>query len=298
MRRSRELLRLYISLRDLITKSPSSSTRSFPGLVIPFSSSFSSTLNGEDDKRSPKSQRDLLLLEKFRLRKLKGSSTTSEKIMEKNLKDEDERTEVVTNFKKLGLCEKLIEVLEKLGVLVPSEIQCAGIPAVLEGKSVLMSSLSGHDRTLAYLLPLIQLLRQDRKLSHSNLKHPRAVVLCATEENAEQCFNAAKYIIRHAEFKSTKNDASLNNEQSDVSIGLVIGSPSEILQYIEEGTVIPEEIRYLVIDDADIMFDSDLGGEIHKIIRQLPDYTSNFATGGLQTVLVTSTLTEVWCCML
>ncbi|KAI9070884.1 hypothetical protein K1719_021800 [Acacia pycnantha] len=300
MRKRRELLRLYSSLRCGTSKSPSSASRR---LIIPFSYSSSSNPCDEDDKRSPKSQRDSMLLEKFRLRKLKGSSTssqsspqascsTSEKVAEKDLKNEDESSKVVNNFKELGLCEELIIVLEKLGILVPTEIQCVGIPAVLEGKSVLISSVCGPDRILAYLLPLIQLLRQDTKLSHSNLRHPRAIVLCATEEKAEQCFNAAKYIIDQVELESSKDD-SPNTEKSDVSIGLVIGPPSEILQYIEEGTVIPEEIRYLVVDDAECMFDSGLGLKVHKILRHLPDYTSELPTKGLQTVLVASTITEV-----
>lgn len=177
-RRGRELLGLYFSLRSPIklhslTELPSP-TCSFQGFT-PFASSFSSTTstpNGEEEKTSPMSQRDSLLLDKFRLRKLKGSSKTaqggpqastlqtwsssSEKVAEKDLKNEDEPTKVVNDFKELGLAEEFIVVLEKIGVLVPSEIQCVGIPAVLEGKSVLMSSLSGPDRTLAYLLPLIQ----------------------------------------------------------------------------------------------------------------------------------------------
>lgn len=62
----------------------------------------------------------------------------------------------MTDFGKLGLIDELVEVLGKIGVLSPSEIQCLGIPAILERKSVLLSSVSGHHRTLAYLLPLIQ----------------------------------------------------------------------------------------------------------------------------------------------
>ncbi|XP_028804992.1 DEAD-box ATP-dependent RNA helicase 39 isoform X2 [Neltuma alba] len=254
MRRCREILRLYSSLRYGTAKSPSSPFDS-PGFIIPLSYSFSSNPDGNDDKRSPNSQRDSLLLEKFRLRKLEGSSTTSqgspqasEKEIEKDLKNEDESSNVVTDFKVLGLCKELIEFLEKLGLLIPTEIQCVGIPAVLKGKSVLMSSVSGPDRILAYLLPLIQLLRQDTKLSQSKLRHPRAIVLCATEEKAELCFNAAKFIIHHTELKSAKGDLP-NNEKSDASIGLVIGPPCEILQYIEEGMVIPEEIRYLVLGE-------------------------------------------------
>ncbi|KAF7812629.1 DEAD-box ATP-dependent RNA helicase 39 [Senna tora] len=303
-RRSIELLRsnsLYSSLSSPIklnppTKlpSPNCASQGFTPIASSFSASTTtSSPNGEDERTSPspRSQRDSLLLEKFRLRKLKG--TGEEKETEKGLKGEDEPTKVVTHFKELGVGEVLVEVLEKIGILVPSEIECVGIPAVLEGKSVLLSSMSGPDRILTYLLPLIQLLRQDAELSRPNSQHPRALVLCATEEKAEQCFNAAKYLIHHAELKSAKDGVSPDNDQSNVSIGLVIGPPSEILQYIEERTVIPADIKYLVLDDVDCMLDSGLGPEILKIIRPLQGHTSKSTTKALQTVLVTSTITEI-----
>lgn len=123
---------------------------------------------------SSKSQRDSLLLEQFKQRKLKGSSSkdlkvstsdpssvdtaagTEKKVVQKGLQNESESTMVVANFKELGVSEELVEVMDGIGEFVPSEIQCVVIPAILEGKSVLLSSPSDHDRTLAYLLPLIQ----------------------------------------------------------------------------------------------------------------------------------------------
>lgn len=63
---------------------------------------------------------------------------------------------------------------------------------------------------------------------------------------ALQCFNAAKYIIHNVELKSVKDRPSPGNGESHASIGLMIGTPCEILEYIEEGSVVPAEIRYLV----------------------------------------------------
>ncbi|KAJ1385966.1 RNA helicase, DEAD-box type, Q motif [Sesbania bispinosa] len=200
---------------------------------------------------------------------------------------------VVSNFKDLGLIEELFEVMEGIGDFVPSEIQCVVIPAILEGKNVLLSSPSEPDRTLAYLLPLIQLLRRDRELLGPNSKHPRAIVLCASEEKAEQCFNAAGYVIHNADLKSAKNCASADNKQSNSSIGLMIGTPCEILQYIEEGIVVPAELRYLVLDDADCMLCSGLSPEIHKILRPLQDHDSKSTVKRLQTILAISTISEV-----
>lgn len=240
-------------------------------------------------------------MEQFKQRKLKGSSkdsngTDSEEVVQKGVENnnENDSTMVVASLKELGVSEELVEVMEGIGDFVPSEIQCVVIPSVLEGKSVLLSAPSEPDTTLAFLLPLIQLLRRDRELLGSNSKHPRAIVLCATEEKAMQCFNAAKYIIHNAELKSAKDDdASADNGQSHASIGLIIGTPCEILQYIEEGSVVPAEIRYLVFDEADCMLEGGLGPEIHKILRPLQDHESKSSVRRLQTILAISTIAEV-----
>lgn len=72
------------------------------------------------------------------------------------------------------------------------------------------------------------------------------LVLIFTTWFALQCFNAARYIIHNAEVKSAKNRASSDTEKSNSSIGLMIGTPHEILQYIEEGTIVPAELKCLV----------------------------------------------------
>ncbi|XP_027337747.1 DEAD-box ATP-dependent RNA helicase 39-like [Abrus precatorius] len=205
------------------------------------------------------------------------------------MQNKSDSTMVVASFKELGVSEELVKVMEGIGGFVPSEIQCVAIPAILEGKSLLLSSPSEPDRTLAFLLPFIQ----DGELHSLNLKHPRAIVLCATEEKALQCFNAARYIIHNAEFISAKDCASPDNGQSDPSIGLMIGTPCEILQYIEEGSIVPAEIQYLVLDDTDCMLGSGLGPKIYKILRPLQDHESKSTVKRLQTILAISTIAEV-----
>lgn len=215
-------------------------------------------------------------------------------MVQKGLENESEKnTMVVGGFKELGLSDVLVEVMEEIGEFVPSEIQCVVIPTILDGKSLLLSSPAQHDRTLAYLLPLIQLLRRDRELLGSNSKHPPAVVLCASDEKTEQCYNAARYIIQNAELKSAKNSASSDNEKSNSSIGLMIGTPCEILQFIEEGTVVPAELKYLVLDEADSMLQDNLSPEIHKILRPLQHNESNSSVKRLQTIMAISTIAEV-----
>ena len=85
-----------------------------------------------------------------------SSDADTEKVVQKGVRNENDPTLVVRGFKELGVSEELVEVMEGIGEFVPTEIQCVAIPAVLEGKSVLLSSPSEPDRTLAFLLPLIQ----------------------------------------------------------------------------------------------------------------------------------------------
>lgn len=63
---------------------------------------------------------------------------------------------LVESFEELGLSEEVMGAVREMGIEVPTEIQCIGIPSILDGKSVVLGSHTGSGKTLAYLLPLVQ----------------------------------------------------------------------------------------------------------------------------------------------
>lgn len=71
-------------------------------------------------------------------------------------KPENKKKWEVENFGGLGLTEEVLAAVREMGIEVPTEIQCIGIPAVLEGKTVVLGSHTGSGKTLAYMLPLAQ----------------------------------------------------------------------------------------------------------------------------------------------
>lgn len=73
-------------------------------------------------------------------------------------KPENKKKREVENFGELGLTEEVLAAVREMGIEVPTEIQCIGIPAVLEGKTVVLGSHTGSGKTLAYMLPLAQVL--------------------------------------------------------------------------------------------------------------------------------------------
>ncbi|XP_010530131.1 PREDICTED: DEAD-box ATP-dependent RNA helicase 39 [Tarenaya hassleriana] len=262
----------------------------------------------------PDQLKHTILLERLRLRHLKESAKPQQSKISStrspagiyNGEDDSEQSnskrkkkkKVVENFEELGLSEEVMGALREMNIEVPTEIQCIGIPAVLERKSVVLGSHTGSGKTLAYLLPLVQLMREDEaslgKITRP--RRPRTVVLCPTRELSEQVYRVAKSISHHARFRSTlisggsrlrPQEDSLNN-----AIDMVVGTPGRVLQHIEDGNMVYGDIRYLVLDEADTMFDRGFGPDIRKFLAPLKNRASKPNGQGFQTVLVTATMTK------
>ncbi|XP_044511062.1 DEAD-box ATP-dependent RNA helicase 39-like [Mangifera indica] len=261
----------------------------------------------------PEQLKHSMLLERLRLRHLKDSNkpTLQPKTQEqagsfgdKEGKggdfDNNKKKRVVSvgSFEELGLSEEVMGAVREIGIEVPTEIQCIGIPAILDEKSVVLGSHTGSGKTLAYLLPLVQLLRRDEAELGRLMKprRPRAVVLCPTRELSEQVFRVAKSISHHARFRSIMvsgggrlrpQEDSLNNP-----IDMVVGTPGRILQHIEDGNIVYGDIKYVVLDEADTMFDRGFGPEIRKFLAPLKHRATKPDGQGFQTILVAATMTK------
>lgn len=188
--------------------------------------------------------------------------------------------------------------MREAGISKPTEIQCVGVPAVLSGTSVVLGSHTGSGKTLAYLLPLVQLLRHDEATLGMSLKprRPRAVVLCPTRELTEQVFRVAKSISHHARFRSTMVSGGTRlrpqEDSLNMPVDMVVGTPGRILDHIKEGNIVYGDIKYLVLDEADTMFDQGFGEDIRKFLAPLKNRASKPGDQGFQTVLVSATMTK------
>uniref|UniRef100_J3KX36 RNA helicase n=1 Tax=Oryza brachyantha TaxID=4533 RepID=J3KX36_ORYBR len=256
--------------------------------------------------KAPATSRHELLLERLRLRHLKGPSTAParpsarEKAGRGGAQDvqQKRRVEVVDSFEELGLGEEVMAALGEMGISKPTEIQCVGVPSVLAGTSVVLGSHTGSGKTLAYLLPLVQLLRRDEAVLGMSMKprRPRAVVLCPTRELTEQVFRVAKSISHHARFRSTMvSGGSRIRPQEDslnMPVDMVVGTPGRILDHIKDGNMVYGDIKYLVLDEADTMFDQGFGPDIRKFLAPLKNRAAKPGDQGFQTVLVTATMTK------
>ncbi|KAF3326928.1 DEAD-box ATP-dependent RNA helicase 39 isoform X2 [Carex littledalei] len=254
---------------------------------------------------SPPPSRHALLLDRLRLRHLKDSVSTTniqnvdaEAKRKKKGKEGEKSVKIPSTFEELGLEKELMEALEEMRIEKPTEIQCMGIPAVLQGQSIAMGSHTGSGKTLAYMLPLVQLMRRDEALSGVLMKprRPRAVVLCPTRELSEQVYRVSKSISHHARFRSTMVSGGVRlrpqEDSLNAPVDMVVGTPGRILQHIKDGNIVYGDIKYVVLDEADTMFDQGFGPDIRKFLAPLRTRASKYGDKGFQTVLVTATMTE------
>ncbi|KAG8377272.1 hypothetical protein BUALT_Bualt08G0011000 [Buddleja alternifolia] len=260
-----------------------------------------------DDNATLQPIKHSILLERLRQRHLKESAaqtpkesitTTATKNKKVTKKSDDANGGVVGSFEELGLSKEVMGALGEMGISEPTEIQRIGIPAVIKGRSVVLGSHTGSGKTLAYLLPLVQLMRRDEELHGMLMKprRPRAVVLCPTRELCEQVFRVSKSISHHARFRSTmvSGGGRLRPQEDSLNspIDMIVGTPGRVLQHVEEGNMVYGDIKYLVLDEADTMFDRGFGPDIRKFIGPLKNRASKAEGLGFQTVLVTATMTK------
>ena len=169
------------------------------------------------------------------------------------------------SFRKLGLSEQLLKLLEKEGFSEPSEIQEKVIPLVLQGKDVIGGSATGSGKTLAFGTGIIE------KTEHN--KGLQVLILTPTRELAEQVGNV---FVRFSEYKQLNvaivyGGVNIGHQIRDLrNSEIVVGTPGRIIDHMERGTINFSELKILVLDEADRMLDMGFIHDVEKIIKNCP----------------------------
>lgn len=252
----------------------------------------------EVDKPQEQS-RVISLLEKLRSRHLKNTQNVAKLPSKRTTNSQKEtKSPTVSSFAEMELAPETMSAIKELNISVPTEVQCLGIPAILGGQSIVLASHTGSGKTLAYMLPLVQLLRKDEGEVgvQTKPKRPRAVVLCPTRELSEQVFRVAKSISHHARFRSTMiSGGGPMKPQGDAlsnPLEMVVGTPGRLLQHVTQGNIFYGDIKYVVLDEADTMFDRGFGPDLRKFLNPLRNRAAKSGDKGFQSVLVTATITK------
>ncbi len=181
------------------------------------------------------------------------------------------------SFEQMGLSPNILSALKAMKFDKPTEVQGTAIPEILNGKDVFVRSKTGTGKTAAFLIPLMQQMRPGRD--------PGALVVVPTRELALQIDGVARKLAANTKLHVTTvyGGVSLNPQIDALESGtdLLVGTPGRIIDLMERGAAHLSEVRFLVLDEADLMLDMGFIDDIEYILRSVPQ--------GKQTMLFSAT---------
>ncbi len=166
----------------------------------------------------------------------------------------------------LPLKAELIESLKRMGITTPTEVQERTLQPILDGKDVIVRSKTGTGKTLAFLVPIMQRLKKSREIS--------AVIIVPTRELAMQVAEVAAELGGHMHVKScvVYGGASINVQMEQLARGvdIVVGTPGRMIDLMSRGALDLQEVKYVVLDEADRMLDMGFENDIKEILVSIP----------------------------
>lgn len=168
-------------------------------------------------------------------------------------------------FEKLGISNRLLDTLNKERITSPTEIQEKTIPLALKGTNIVGGSATGSGKTLAFSSPIVENLKPEKKV--------QALILTPTRELAEQVSGAIEKFSKGTGLKilAVYGGVNIDNQIRKLAVAdIVIGTPGRILDHLNRRTLSLRNIRILVLDEVDRMFDMGFQHDVEKIINECP----------------------------
>jgi len=172
-------------------------------------------------------------------------------------------------FSELGLAPEILKAIERMGFEEASPIQSAAIPVLLEGADVVGQSQTGSGKTAAFGIPAIQCV-------DPSVRAPQVLILCPTRELAVQ---VAEEIAKLAFFKRGVRELPIYGGQSyerqfkglHAGAQIIIGTPGRVMDHLERKSLKLDQIKMVILDEADRMLDMGFVDDIKTILRQVPE---------------------------
>lgn len=173
----------------------------------------------------------------------------------------------LTNFSELNISESTLKSLERMGFEEATPIQAGTIPLAVEGHDIIGQAQTGTGKTVAFGVPLIEKV---------DPKEPtiQALVIAPTRELAIQCSEElhkigygkrSKILSVYGGQDISRQIRALKNKPQ-----IIVGTPGRILDHIKRRTLKLENVKTLVLDEADEMLNMGFIEDINAILENVP----------------------------
>jgi superfamily II DNA/RNA helicase len=176
--------------------------------------------------------------------------------------------ELSVTFESLGIRDDLVTTLQANGILTPFPVQILTIPDALAGHDVCGKAKTGSGKTLAFGLPLIE-----RTEGRSARRRPQSLVLVPTRELANQITDALAPLAETRELWLTAiyGGVSMFRQIQALRAGvdIVVATPGRLNDLLERDELSLNDIRFVVIDEADQMADMGFLPQVERILSRI-----------------------------
>ena len=172
------------------------------------------------------------------------------------------------DFNSFNLHPKITAGIVAAGYTLPTPIQAAAIPKIMQRRDVMGLAQTGTGKTAAFGLPILHRLMQGRRGG------VRALVIAPTRELAEQIHVSLNQLGKQSGLRSATiyGGVGINPQISRLKSGvdIVVACPGRLLDHIKQKTINLSQLDVLVLDEADRMFDMGFLPDIRRIVTCLP----------------------------
>ncbi|WP_419494638.1 DEAD/DEAH box helicase [Chryseobacterium bernardetii] len=176
------------------------------------------------------------------------------------------------SFESLGLSHNIIRSVKKLGYLKPFPIQEQAVPVILQGKDLMGIAKTGSGKTACFVMPILEKLQNTEAKKGRNVQ---VLILVPTRELAiqiDEVFRAfTETLKRDIRTMAVYGGVSINPQMKGMfGVEVLIATPGRLLDLIDHNALSISEIKHLVIDEADKMFQLGFGEEMNRLFELMP----------------------------
>ena len=178
-------------------------------------------------------------------------------------------TGLISSFSDLMLDARIMRALEEMEFEAPTEIQAQAIPLIREGKDVIGRSQTGTGKTMAFAIPAIEKIN-----THEDRPTVQVLIMCPTRELALQCGEEIRKLTRFIggiHPAEVYGGAAMDRQITRLKkANIVIGTPGRIMDHMRRRTLKLDNVKYVVLDEADEMLSMGFKEDMETILRETP----------------------------
>jgi ATP-dependent RNA helicase DbpA len=175
---------------------------------------------------------------------------------------------MTTPFSSLPISQPLLQLIHEMGYTNMTPIQAASIPVLMAGRDLVGQSQTGSGKTAAFIIPILE------KINVEN-KYPQALILCPTRELSDQVLRECRKFAKAKPGLVTVGllgGQPMSQQTHTLHQGahLLVGTPGRTLDHFINRNIDAQDLKTLVLDEADRMLEAGFADEMNAILDELP----------------------------